>query len=248
MNLLVQATFRIIDPFHTIDGMQKRMSENQMENIPFYNEIADNYDAIMDKEHSNGIVRRKVADKFLDRVAPGRVLDFGGGTGDDLGWLTDHGYQVIFCEPSTGMKELALSRYNSRIVSGHVEFLSGMAVDFTDWQKNLPFQPPVDAILANFAVINCIPDIGLLFRNLALVLKPGGSLVALVLRPKFLPTLRSFAGLAPNTQEVRYKDHRQTVYLHTIRAIRKASAAYFSFSSRESLQGSVFSLLHLTRK
>jgi SAM-dependent methyltransferase len=224
------------------------MPDKELKNIFFYNEIADDYDAIMDDDRSNGIVRREVADKFLNMVTPGRVLDFGGGTGSDLGWLTDHYYHVIFCEPSSRMRQLAIRRHNRKILPGHVEFLSGAAVDFTDWNRNLPFYPPADAILANFAVINCIANIDLLFRNLSLVVRPGGDLIALVLRPKILHNLRSFAGLAPDSLEVRYKQHEQKVYVHTTRAIRKASRAYFNFSGRKSLQGSVFSLIHLTRK
>jgi len=224
------------------------MSVKHIKNISFYNEIANDYDAIMEKERSNEVVRREVADKFMDTVAPGRVLDFGGGTGGDLGWLTDHYYHVLFCEPSTRMRELAIMRHNRKILPGHVEFLSGTAVDFTSWNKNLPFYPAADAVLANFAVINCIEDIALLFRNLALVIRPGGGLIALVLRPKLLHTVRSLAGLAPDTLEIRYKEHAQTVFVHTTGAIRKASRDHFSFSGRKSLHGSVFSLIHLTRK
>lgn len=224
------------------------MSVKEIKNISFYNEIANEYDAIMEKERSNEVVRRQVADKFLDTVAPGRVLDFGGGTGGDLGWLTDHCYHVLFCEPSTRMKQVAITRHNNMILPGHVEFLSGIAVDFTSWNTNLPFYPPADAILANFAVINCIEDIALLFRNLALVIRPGGCLIALVLRPKLLHTVRSLAGLSPDTLEIRYKQHAQTVFVHTMGAIRKASRTHFSFSSRKSLRGTVFSLIHLTRK
>jgi SAM-dependent methyltransferase len=223
------------------------MSVKQTKNISYYNEIADEYDAIMENDRSNEIVRREVADKFLHTVAPGRVLDFGGGTGGDLGWLTDNYYHVFFCEPSTRMKQLAIIRHKRKILPGHVEFLSGSAVDFTSWDKDLPFYPPADAILANFAVVNCIEDIALLFRNLALVIRPGGGMIALVLRPKLLHRVRSLAGLAPDTLEITYKEHAQTVFVHTMGDIRKASRAYFSFSSQKSLCGTVFSLIHLTR-
>lgn len=219
-----------------------------MKNIFFYDQIAEHYDAIMEEERSNAIVRQEVIDKFLGTVAPGRVLDFGGGTGSDLGWLTDHYFHVIFCEPSVKMNDLAIRRHHRKILPGHVEFLSGAAVDFTAWNRELPFYPPADAILANFAVINCIADIDLLFRSLSLVIRPGGSLIALLLRPKRMHTFRSLAGLAPDTLEVRYKGHAQTVYVHTPRALRRASADYFTFTGWRSLRGSVFSILHLTRR
>ena len=39
----------------------------------------------------------------------------------------------------------------------------------------------IDAVLANFAVINCIPGIKSLFKGLSLIIKPGGNIIALVL-------------------------------------------------------------------
>jgi SAM-dependent methyltransferase len=225
------------------------MPENDLKNISYYDEIAGDYDALMDDAHSNSIVRRKVTDKFLSSIAPGaRVLDFGGGTGADLGWLTDHHYPVVFCEPSERMKELAMRRHRQKMTDCRIDFLSGRAVDFTGWSENLPVTPPVDAILANFAVINCIRDINMLFRNLALVLRPGGHLIAVLLRPKIRHELRSLVGLKTETLDIRYKDNLQTVYIHSTKAIRKASDPFFYFSGPEPLHGSVFSLFHLTRK
>ncbi len=225
------------------------MPENEVKNIAYYDEIAGDYDALMDNAHSNAIVRKIVSDKFLSTIAPGsRVLDFGGGTGADLGWLTDHHYPVIFCEPSTGMKEQAILRQQGKTAHGRVDFLSSTTTDFRGWPDNPPFTPQVDAILANFAVINCIQDIEMLFRSLAIVLRPGGHLIALLLRPKMRNELRSFAGLKAETLDISYKDRRQTVYIHSAKAIRQATGPHFYFSSRESLYGSVFSLIHLTRK
>ena len=40
--------------------------------------------------------------------------------------------------------------------------------DFRNWNAGFPFDQKVNAVLANFAVINCIPDIELLFEKLAL--------------------------------------------------------------------------------
>ena len=57
------------------------------QNISYYNEIAADYDAILQKDVNNTAVRLKLAAKFTTLVKSGRVLDFGGGTGQDLGWL-----------------------------------------------------------------------------------------------------------------------------------------------------------------
>jgi SAM-dependent methyltransferase len=218
------------------------------QNISYYNAIAANYDIQLDQENSNKIVREKVAEKFQQIVQSGEILDFGGGTGQDLKWLINKGYRILFCEPSEGMRDKAVELNKNLLHYPNLIFIEKGREDFTKWDKQMPFSQKVDAILANFAVLNCIPDIGLLFRNLALVLRPGGSLIAVVLRPKFSHVLRSFAGLSQETLNITYRGHRQTVYIHPVKEIRKASAFYYYFSSWISLHGSGFLLIHLTRK
>ncbi|MDP9041293.1 MAG: hypothetical protein M3N30_04880, partial [Bacteroidota bacterium] len=51
------------------------------QNIAYYDGIAADYDAILDRDSSNAIIRAKVADTFSSLVKSGTVLDFGGGTG-----------------------------------------------------------------------------------------------------------------------------------------------------------------------
>jgi SAM-dependent methyltransferase len=153
--------------------------------ISFYDEIADHYDNLMDQEIGNRITRQKVADKFCNLIHSGEILDFGGGTGLDLEWLTHKGYRIIFSEPSGKMREKAFELNKNTLHNPDLVILDSNKTDFTKWHRELPFLQKVDAILANFAAINCIPDIELLFRNLALVLKPGGQLLALILHEKF---------------------------------------------------------------
>ena len=56
----------------------------------------------MMENDADKIVRAKVANKFCDIVKDGGVLDFGGGTGLDIQWLTNKNFAVFFCEPSAG--------------------------------------------------------------------------------------------------------------------------------------------------
>lgn len=216
-------------------------------NISFYNAIAEEYDAILEKEDSNRIVRQKVEARFRDTVKEGWVLDFGGGTGQDMEWLIHHRYNVIFCEPSGGMRSKAIQHNNDILRSDRIIFLEDAEADFTGWSRELPFDRKVDAVLSNFAVLNSIGDIDLLFRNLSLVLKPRGHLFALVLNSgasgRRLPFRRQ-----PRKMQVKYKQHAQSVFLHPEKAIRKGSAAWFEFCGSEPIDGSGFSLIHLTRK
>jgi len=217
------------------------------QNISYYNQISGAYDAILDKDNSNQTVRGRVADRFRKAVPKGAVLDFGGGTGRDLEWLTAHGYHVSFCEPSAGMRGQAISQQKGSS-RNTVRFMSGKETDFTLWQKYPPFPYRVDGILANFAVINCIPDIDLLFDNLARTLNPGGHLIALVLRPTWKQQLWSGISRRPVVMKVRYNDYIQRVYVHSRGALLRAAARHFDLSCFESVDGSVFSLLDLTRK
>ena len=171
------------------------------QNISFYDEIAEQYDEILEQDQNNIFVREKVAVVFSKLLPSGLVLDFGGGTGKDLGWLTEKGYPVIFCEPSVKMREKAILFSKKNLPGSDITFLDNAAADFVSWPFNLPFSQKVDGTLANFAVINSIPDIKLLFKNLSLVIKQGGHLLMLVLKSDLkkrwksnrLATLRSIS-------------------------------------------------------
>src|SRR5258708_22098696 len=156
--------------------------KTRSKNILYYNAIANEYDEMLDTIPDK-IVRERVADKFCSSVKDGVVLDFGGGTGLDIQWLTDKNFTVFFCEPSIGMRERAIIAH-SNLPQDKIIFLDDSATDFRRWHLQLPFPIQVDAVLCNFAVLNCIPDIELLFQSLGLVIKRGGNMIALVLTKK----------------------------------------------------------------
>ena len=228
--------------------------KTESENILYYNAIADEYNDMLNKE-SDKIVRKSVAGKFCNIVKSGSVLDFGGGTGLDIQWLTDKGFTVLFCEPSLGMRERAIAGH-SNLPKYKITFLDSPLTDFRQWRSQLPFVEKVDAVLSNFAVLNCIPDIKLLFESLALVIKPGGDMIALVLtkefknnlKRKFQNAFKSFIQSGPATLNIRYKKHGQTVYVYSIKEIEKACAKDFIFCGSDVLPPSVYTLIHLKRK
>jgi SAM-dependent methyltransferase len=225
-------------------------------NVSFYNEIANDYEKILEQEKSNKIVRKIVADKFQAAVKSGAVLDFGGGTGLDLEWLTNNNYNIFFCETSFGMRAKAIE-YNKNILHNkNISFLKNNTTDFANWNNVLPFSEKMDAVLSDFAVINCIPDIELLFKNLALVMKPGSDLIALILQYNFKKILKSnlrgyiksFFLQKPLTTLVKYSGKEHTVFVYSRKEIKKASKVYFNFCSYEILKDYGFSLIHLTKK
>ena len=233
------------------------MSSNEPEriiqkNISYHDEVAEEYNAIMDSHQPNQLIRQRVRDKFCSLVPHGRVLDFGGGTGLDLEWLTASGYEVIFCEPSVAMRKKAME---SSGATDKVRFLEDGQSDFSTWEKAMPFAEKVDAILSDFGPLNYIPDIRQLFSNLSKVIRSGGNVVLLVLHLPFkkrwkwhrrnaLATL-----LFGNTfrMYIPYKDHQQMVFVHTEKEIARAAAPWFSYGGIELLAEHDFILIHLIR-
>lgn len=226
------------------------------ENILYYDAIAAEYDGQLNSDERNIHIRETVAMKFLNVVKGHLVLDFGGGTGRDFGWLLKNQYQILFCEPSRAMRQLARDRRALEFPESAIFFFDDEQADFMKWAEFFPFEQKVDAVLANFAVINCIRDVDVLFDKLAMALKQGGHMIALVLDDhlisglRFNPgsTIRSFLSGRPVKRFVNHKNHRQEVYLHSIRSIRNACSIKFNLISQVRLKGYGFRLIHLTRK
>jgi ubiquinone/menaquinone biosynthesis C-methylase UbiE len=228
--------------------------KNSQSNIEYYNAIATEYNNMLKKD-LDIIIRQKVANQFCNIVRNGAVLDFGGGTGLDLSWLSDNNHTVYFCEPSAGMREIAISDH-SDLPKNNIIFLDDLQADFRQWHLQLPFAEQVDAVLSNFAVLNCIQDIELLFQNLALVIKQRGHLMALVLTQKFAKMQRgnfysilaSLIHKKPVSVRISYKKHQQTVHIHSVKEIIKASETKFNFCGSQPVDSSVFTLINLQRK
>lgn len=224
------------------------------QNISYYNDIAVQYNSMLDK-NSDKAVRQKVANRFCSIVQNAVVLDLGGGTGLDLKWLAENNHQIFFCEPSNAMREIAISTHGN-LLNKNITFLDDLAVDFRHWNTRPPFTEKVDAALANFAVINCIPDIELLFQSLSPFIKYGGNIIALILTKNlkrrltsnFKSALRSIIFNEPLSINMQYQNHQQTVYIYSIKEIIKASENNFILYTSESITGSDFTLIHLKRK
>jgi SAM-dependent methyltransferase len=226
------------------------------QNISYYNEIAEDYDRILEEDDSNKMVRRKVTGRILEKMKAGKILDFGGGTGKDLEWMTRTGFQVVFCEPSPGMRQKAMGYSTTNLNNDQVIFLPDSHTDFNTWVIHPPLAEKVDAILANFAVLNNIPNLADLFNSLALVLRPGGYLFALVLDPSdksrerisYWSALKaSLFGSTPSFFTT-YMGGSQKVYLHRLNKILQASAKNFNSMTSESFPPTGFMLIQLMRK
>lgn len=128
---------------------------------------ARTYDRIADPQTRWG---RAVLDR-LPLEGTERVLDAGCGSGrvtELLATRLPHG-RVVALDASAAMIEAARARLAP--LGDRVEYV------VTDLGRPLPLAEPVDAILST-ATFHWVPDHDALFANLALVLRPGGRLVA----------------------------------------------------------------------
>src|SRR4051812_42274569 len=97
--------------------------ETKNPNLFFYDSIAEDYNTLDSKDPLNKIIRKKVRDSFLQNSRGEIALDFGGGTGLDLEWLSKAFSTVYFCEPSGKMKSLAIQLNSEKIKGNRIHFI-----------------------------------------------------------------------------------------------------------------------------
>ena len=152
--------------------------------------------AIFDQLYTtNGIVaykRERVRQFLLKYLRPGsRILELNAGTGDDAIFLAKQGHHVHATDISTGMQ----ARLKEKVLSqGMNAYVSQELCSFTSLE-NLTDKGPFDCIFSNFAGLNCTGDLQKVLASFDFLLKPGGTVVLVVL-PRFClwETLLMFRG------------------------------------------------------
>jgi SAM-dependent methyltransferase len=109
------------------------------------------------------------------------ILDFGAGSGIDCKTYVQLGYKVRAYDAALEMREYLATYCRSEIDAGDVSIVD------LDYPMFLGTSAPngecVDAITANFAVLNLIPDHGQLFETFDRWLTPNGVILVSVLSP-----------------------------------------------------------------
>lgn len=219
--------------------------------ISFYDLHAADYNSHMSA--SDKKVRLAVRQSFSDYVPKGKVLDFGGGTGLDLLWLSEHYEKAFFLEPSANMRAEA---YKVALGFLNISFVE-KSIDFNNWdEKNLPFSEHVNGIIANFAVLNCIKNISTLFQKLALVCANNGYVIATVLNTNLKNLLKNyplkFVAKSVLNRQIEIvntpKGISHITYLHTIKQYTSAAMKYFELVSCKPIPDSNFMVLIFKRK
>ncbi len=141
-----------------------------------FDAIAPMFDARFSDWRSVAAQRRVVRHALLQTLPKnGRVLELGGGTGQDALWLAQNGFCVTLTDVSPAMVEMArakLAPFGSRAEVIAAEDFERFAEDHLH-KSGAPF----DGAFSNFAPLNCVDDLAPVGRGLARLVKPGSAIM-----------------------------------------------------------------------
>jgi SAM-dependent methyltransferase len=158
----------------TIGQLQSRAGSPQA----YWDSAAAGYD----RDFSGTLIgqtRRHSVWRDLDRAFhPGQsLLELNCGTGIDAIHLAARGIQVLACDISPRMIQIARQGAVQSGFEGRLDF----RVLPTENLNTLESEGPFDGAFSNFSGLNCVEDLSAVRRNLALLLIPGASLLACVI-------------------------------------------------------------------
>jgi SAM-dependent methyltransferase len=206
---------------------------NAQRTAEFYDGLAPEYDNHMSRPGDvwvRGAFQEFVRSRLGRRA---RLLDFGCGTGTDAAWYAAQGYQVLAFDNSAGMIERLRVTCADSIARNEIEVWNA---PYESFLSTLGARGSIDAVAANFAVINLLPDINSWFAVLARHLPVGGAVFVSALNPLSLAEIRGARSLF---NALRYTfaagipvaDAKSEHFKYWPRSIRRAAVGYQLVSS-----------------
>jgi ubiquinone/menaquinone biosynthesis C-methylase UbiE len=204
-----------------------------------FDAIAERFDERFTPWLSVAAQRRAVRGALEEAFPPGaRLLEIGGGTGEDALWLLQRGRQVLLTDASPLMVRIAGAKF-AGLSGGSAEVCAAENLD--DLADRTP--APFDGAFSNFAALNCVEDLGPFARGLARLLRPGAPAL-LVIFGRACPgewlteTLRgrpknAFRRLAAGDQPARLGGREFTVRYHRRRDLERLMGPWFRPAGRQ---------------
>ncbi|HYC66250.1 MAG TPA: class I SAM-dependent methyltransferase [Reyranellaceae bacterium] len=208
-----------------------------------FDSIAGAFDERFGEWLSVAAQRRAVRAALAEAFAPGsRLIEIGGGTGEDACWLLDSGREVLVTDPSPAMVGAAAAKLR---MLGRGEARVAAAERLDELASELGSEPGFDGAYSNFAALNCVTDLRPVGRGLARLLRPGapallvlfgtccpGELIVEAVRDRPRNMFRRFAR---GDVRARLGAHDFAVRYHRAAAVRAAMAPWFDFSGRQAI-------------
>jgi ubiquinone/menaquinone biosynthesis C-methylase UbiE len=193
-----------------------------------FDAIAETFDERYGGWLSVAAQRSAVRACLLAAFPPGaRVLEVGGGTGEDALWLARRGREVVLTDAAPAMVRVASAK-----LAG-----AGRAVVSAAEELERLDEPPFDGAFSNFAALNCVIDLAAFARGAARLLRPGAPLLLVVFGP--LPPAEvvvqlargdarsAFRRLSRGEVRARLGGRAFTVLYHRPREIERVLAPWF---------------------
>ena len=201
-----------------------------------FDAIAGRFDERFTPWLSVAAQRRAVRAALAGAFPPGaRVIEIGGGTGEDALWLAERGRQVLLTDASPSMVGLAsvklVGRSDARAKVCGAEDLGSLA------------EEAFDGAFSNFAGLNCVGDLEPFAHGLAKLLRPGAPALLVVFgrccpgewlvetllgRPR-----NALRRLARGPQPARLGGREFTVRYHRRSDLERAMAPWFRPAGRQ---------------
>lgn len=149
-----------------------------------FDAIAPQFDQRFGPWASVAAQRRAVRAALLREFpSAGKILELGGGTGEDAEFLAAMGFQVLLTDPSPAMVSIALNKLVSPEFSApesSAEILAAEDMEEFAGHKLASGEALFDGAFSNFAPLNCVVDLNPVARGLARLLKPGAPAMLVV--------------------------------------------------------------------
>jgi ubiquinone/menaquinone biosynthesis C-methylase UbiE len=137
-----------------------------------FDAVAERYDETFTASKIGRAQRGSVWRELEKAFHPGdRVLEIGCGTGVDACFLAERGVTVVACDRSPQMIAVAARRIKASGKDSSVYPQLLAAEDLASLRHGNLF----DGAFSNFGALNCVEDLHQLVRNLAMLVKPGGT-------------------------------------------------------------------------
>jgi SAM-dependent methyltransferase len=139
-----------------------------------FDAIAPDFDTRFGTWRSVAAQRRAVRAALLKEFpAKGRILELGGGTGEDAAFLAERGFNVLLADASPAMVSRAQARL--ALLGSRAEVAAAEEMENFAHRYFAAGEALFDGAFSNFAPLNCVIDLKPVALGLARLLKPGAA-------------------------------------------------------------------------
>ena len=142
-----------------------------------FDDIALRFDERFGSWLSVAAQRRAVRRQLLRAFEPrSRVLEIGGGTGEDAVWLQKQGREVLLTDAAPSMVSVAKAKLGSRPEYAPIAIAAERLSDLADERARCGLAP-FDGAFSNFAALNCVSDLREVGQGIARLVRVGAPLL-----------------------------------------------------------------------